>query len=76
MTWPCLLEVNDENIRGTIPELAALRDEIAEQLQKTSVGQSFIIDRKFRKDITTTLVFNAKAADFAPASLDMYITSA
>jgi len=73
MTWSCPLEIDDKNIRGTIPELTALRDELAANLKELSVGDSFTLDRHFREGITTPLIFQAKAADFDPASLDMYM---
>jgi len=73
MTWNSSLEVDDDNIRGTISELTALRDAIATQLRGLSAGQSFTIDRNFREGISVPLVFIAKSTDFDPASLDKHI---
>lgn len=69
MTWskPTL---SPGYLAGTIPDLNALRDIIAEKLANAQPGQSFRIDEDYGVDNEATAQFFVMADEFDPPSLD------
>ena len=62
--------IDGQGIRGSVRDLARLRDLVAERLQGADVGQSFFVGPEYSQDASFLLRFEVRAPDFDPASAD------
>lgn len=63
-------EIDNRSIRGSLPNLARLRDLVAVGLRSVGPGQSFVIGHEYSDAASFPLQFEVRDADFDPASAD------
>ncbi len=63
-------EIDGESIRGTLADLARLRDLIAHGLRELCPGQSLVIGGEYSPRVDFPLLLEMREADFDPASVD------
>jgi hypothetical protein len=63
-------EIDGEGIRGSLADLARLRDLIAHGLRNLSAGESFVIGPEYSPSVILPLRVELRESDFDPASED------
>jgi len=63
-------EIDSHSIRGSLADLARLRDLIAGALRAHGPGQSFVIGPEYAESVTFPLRFQVREAGFDPAVAD------
>jgi hypothetical protein len=63
-------EIDQRGIRGSLHDLARLRDLIAAALRTHRPGQSFVIGREYAETVDFPLCFQVRGEGFDPASAD------
>jgi len=63
-------EIDDRGIRGTLEDLARLRDLVSARLRSADPGQVFSIGREYSTRVRFPLQFEVRQPDFDPASAD------
>jgi hypothetical protein len=63
-------EIDDRSIRGTLEDLARLRDLVSARLRSAHPGQVFSIGREYSTHVRFPLQFEVREPDFDPASAD------
>jgi hypothetical protein len=69
-------EIDEESIRGTLPDLARLRDLIAAGLRASAPGKAFLVGAQYSPAVTHPLRFEVQAEGFDPASADPALSAA
>jgi hypothetical protein len=63
-------EIDQQSIRGTLPDLTRLRDLVAASLGACSAGATFSIASEYSRWVTYPLMFEVQPEGFDPASAD------
>ena len=63
-------DIDSQSIRGTLSDLARLRDLVASGLSELGLGQSFVVGPAYSPAVTFPLRLEVREPEFDPASAD------
>jgi hypothetical protein len=67
--------IDEDGIRGSLQDLARLRDLIAHRLEASRPGQSFHVGAEYCAPVSHPIHFEVREASFDPATEDLQLSA-